>query len=128
MTIAEQSLMVRACLHERSPSCCDSTVLVMLCMLRNLCLHAGSNDSISLALKRLQGAPARLPRAPAAFPLLSHASLGVQPIITPLPSSLEIMPLSSGLIVGALDILPAAFDSQVSARRPGWLSHMHPDL
>ena len=74
-------------------------------------LCAGSDDSISLALKR---PPAPLPRAPQAFPLLSHADLGVQPINLPLLSPLEIMPLSSGLVAEALEGLQAACHPQAS--------------
>ena len=49
-------------------------------------LCAGSDDSISLALKR---PPALLPRALQAFPLLSHADLGVQSTNLPLLGPLE---------------------------------------
>ena len=74
-------------------------------------LCAGSDDSISLALKR---PPALLPRALQAFPLLSHADLGVQSINLPLLGPLEIMPLSNGLVAEALEGLQAACHPQAS--------------
>ena len=88
-----------------------STMLPVLLHAQGLRLCAGSDDSISLVLKR---PPALLPRTLQALPLLSHADLGVQPIHLSLPDPLEIMPLSSGLVAEALEGLRAAFHPQAS--------------
>ena len=100
-----------------------STVLAVLLHAYGSNMGAGSDDSISLALKR---PPALLARAPPAFPLLSHADLGVQPIHLSLPDPLEIMPLSSGLVAEALEGLQAAFIPQASCWCPAIVMCLNP--